>query len=114
MFAVPAPSDARRCLVRRSLVAASAVFVLAALALAPAPCAAQGRAPGKRVAAPEFAGVGWLGNPKAVAVPDETLQFVNYVGPILGGSIGATFGFIFGGGWVAKTIADREDPRSDA
>jgi hypothetical protein len=59
------------------------------------------------------AGIGWLANPKAIAVPDEGLQFVNYVGPILGGSIGATFGFIFGGGWVAKTIADREDPRSD-
>jgi hypothetical protein len=60
------------------------------------------------------AGLGWLGNPKPVAVPDESLQFVNFVGPILGGSIGATLGFILGGGWVAKVIADRQDTRIDS
>jgi hypothetical protein len=56
--------------------------------------------------------VGWLGNPRPVAVPDPELGFVNFVGPVLGGSIGATFGLIFGGGWVARTIANRKEAQS--
>jgi hypothetical protein len=55
------------------------------------------------------AGVGWLGN-QAAAVPDD-LGFVNYVGSIVGASVGATLGFIFGGGWVAKAVAAREEGR---
>ena len=51
------------------------------------------------------AGLGWLGNPGPVPVPDAGLGFVNYVGPIAGAAVGATFGFIFGGGWVAKRVA---------
>ena len=54
------------------------------------------------------AGLGWLANPQAVAVPAEHLDFVNYVGPILGGSLGGTFGLIFGGGWYARSVARRE------
>jgi hypothetical protein len=54
------------------------------------------------------AGVGWLVNPKAVALPDESLGFVNYVGPILGGALGGTFGLIFGGGFYAGMVARRE------
>ena len=49
------------------------------------------------------AGLGWLGNPKPVALPDEGLGFVNYVGPIAGGSVGGTLGLIFGGGWIARS-----------
>jgi hypothetical protein len=54
------------------------------------------------------AGAGWLGNPAPVAVSGD-LGFVNYVGPIVGASVGATVGFIFGGGWVARTISRKEE-----
>jgi hypothetical protein len=50
------------------------------------------------------AAIGWAGNPKPVEVPDAGLGFVNYLGPIVGGSVGATFGLILGGGWVARVV----------
>ena len=56
-------------------------------------------------------GVGWLINPKAVVPPDDQLGFVNYVGPILGGAVGGTFGLIFGGGLYARMVARREGDR---
>jgi hypothetical protein len=55
------------------------------------------------------AAVGWVGNPKPVAVPEEGLAFVNYLGPIVGGAVGATFGLVLGGGWVAKVLGSREE-----
>jgi uncharacterized protein (DUF697 family) len=57
------------------------------------------------------AGVGFVLNLQPVPVPDEGLGFVNYVGPILGGSIGASLGLIFGGGWVARLVSKREETR---
>jgi hypothetical protein len=54
------------------------------------------------------AGLGWLANPRPVALPDESLGFVNYVGPILGGSLGGTFGLIFGGGWFFRFVDKSE------
>ena len=54
------------------------------------------------------AGVGLLGNPRAVAVPRPELAFVNYTGPIVGAAVGGTLGLIFGGGWLMSR-AGRED-----
>jgi hypothetical protein len=70
MSAVPASSNIRQRWVRRSLIAVLAAFVVAAFALAPTTCAAQGGAPGKRIAAPEFAGVDWLGTDKPIRLRD--------------------------------------------
>jgi hypothetical protein len=66
MLGLPSSSAARR----RSLVAASAGLVLAALALAPTPAAAQGRPAGKRIAAPELPAYGWLGTDRGIRLRD--------------------------------------------
>jgi hypothetical protein len=58
------------------------------------------------------AAIGWAGNPKPVEVPDAGLGFVNYLGPIVGGSVGATFGLILGGGWVARMVNSGDAARA--
>lgn len=55
------------------------------------------------------AGIGWAINPRPVPLPDSGLGFVNYVGLFLGGAVGATFGLVFGGGWVAKLASARQE-----
>ena len=51
------------------------------------------------------AAVGLVFRPIAVQPPEPGLEFVNWIGPILGGGIGGTFGLIFGGGWLASRIS---------
>jgi hypothetical protein len=55
-------------------------------------------------------GIGFLVALRAGPVTHEQgMEFVNYVQPILFGSIGATFGFILGGGWVAQQVTRAEE-----
>ncbi len=58
-------------------------------------------------------GIGWLGNPKPVEVPEEGLGFINWVGPILGAGVGGTLGLIFGGGWYASRIVSHDKAARD-
>jgi hypothetical protein len=59
-------------------------------------------------------GIGWLFKPTPVEPPEQGLEFVNWIGPIVGGSVGATFGLIFGGGWLAARMSQRDDAAREA